>query len=79
MSIMSGIQVYPGPVGPFCVKCQEDDAEYSEDFGVQLFRLLDALDRCDELWHACAVGFIKSKSRHQEWRGESGQTWAVEL
>ncbi|CAL1155734.1 unnamed protein product [Cladocopium goreaui] len=62
-----------------CFLVVEDDAEYSEDFGVQLFRLLDALDRCDELWHACAVGFIKSKSRHQElyWESERPK-WAKE-
>eukprot|EP00434_Breviolum_minutum_P037509 symbB.v1.2.033259.t1/scaffold4106.1/size44601/3 len=49
-----------------CYLVVEDDAEYAENFGVELFRLLDALDQYDATWHACAVGFIKSKSRHQE-------------
>ena len=29
---------------------KEDDAEYAENFGVELFRLLDALDQYDETW-----------------------------
>lgn len=33
---------------------------------LRIFRLLEALDSYDASWHACAVGFIRSKSRSQE-------------
>eukprot|EP00439_Symbiodinium_sp_Y106_P069241 s960_g11.t2 len=49
--------------GHECYLVVEDDAEYAEGFGPSIFRLLDGLDRYDPDWHACAVGFIRSKSR----------------
>ncbi|CAK9067524.1 unnamed protein product [Durusdinium trenchii] len=49
-----------------CFLVVEDDAEYMDGFGPAIFRLLEALDSYDASWHACAVGFIRSKSRSQE-------------
>lgn len=46
-----------------CFLVVEDDAEYCEDFVAKLRNLLETLDAVDPEWHACAVGYIRSKSR----------------
>ncbi|CAE8584285.1 unnamed protein product [Polarella glacialis] len=46
-----------------CFLVVEDDAEYHEGFGPAIFRLMEALDACDSEWDACAVGYIRSKTR----------------
>lgn len=46
-----------------CFLVVEDDAEYCSDIGPALFTLMENLDACDPLWDACAVGYIRSKTR----------------